>query len=137
MDILELSRSKPTDHARLLEAMVESHYENIVKAYQNGWTWKEITESLVPAEWLEGFTARQIPQQIANYAVAVESHAKKMNKQQIADAEAQTPDGLRQAANRRLIREYVELCAVAGDLSGQIPCPHIDYGESHEPDHVD
>lgn len=137
MDIVELAQGNPTDQPRLLEALVKDNYESIVSAYMNRWTWAEITESLIPTDWLDGLTARQISSRMAGYAVDVERHTKKLNKQQIADAEAQTPDGVRQEKNKRLVREYVELCAEAGELSGQIPCPNIDYGESHEPDRVD
>jgi hypothetical protein len=124
MDIVELAQGNPTDQPRLLEALVKDNYESIVSAYMNRWTWAEITESLIPTDWLDGLTARQISSRMAGYAVDVERHTKKLNK-------------LRQEKNKRLVREYVELCAAAGELSGQIPCPHIDYGESHEPEHTD
>ena len=137
MDILELSQCKPTDPERLLRAMVEDEYEAILAAYRNRWAWAEIAEILIPADWLKELTVRQIPPSMTGYATAIKKHAEDVYNRKAAQAEAQTPDGLRQGKNKRLVREYVELCAVAGELSGQIPAPHIDYGDQHEPDHAD
>ena len=137
MDIIELAQSKPTDPDRLLKAMVKDNYEAILAAHWNDWTWAEIAESLIPAGWLEGLTARKMPSRMTGYADAIKKHVEDIYSRNAHKAEAQTPDGLRQEKNRRLVREYVELCAEAGELSGQVPYPHVDYGESYEPDHTD
>lgn len=139
MDILELSRSKPTDPERLLEAMVKDQYEAILAAYRNHWTWAEIAESLIPADWLKELTVRQIPSRMTWYAGEIKRHVQDIYNRQVADADAQTPDGQRREKNRRLMQEYAELCAAAAALSDQVPFPHIDYGygDQHEPDHTD
>ncbi|MBU2843551.1 hypothetical protein [Acidithiobacillus thiooxidans] len=132
MDIQDMASSKPTDIDRVLYDKVVTNVDSVARAVMNNWNAYEIIYALADDSWfpnVEGLTgSAKRKQERENDALM------KRLKNIFDDAydemrEKYSQNSIRVSKNVRLVKEYAQLCKVAGEYANAIPAPVIDYGD--------